>query len=275
MSGTNLIIVKIGGSVIRKNINPVLNEVKSLIERGTKIVLIHGGGYFINEIMEKMGLKPKFVVSPSGVVSRYTDYETLRAYVMGMMYINKELVSRLQAIGVNAIGLSGVDACLLRAKKREHIIIIDERGRQRAIDGGYTGKVEAVNAEFLNGILRQGLIPVIAPIAIDPNIGSPLNIDGDQVLEAVSMALKPNHAFILTDVDGVIVEGKVVKEVNVESAETLFKHPDVKGGMKRKVYTAMQLAKRGIYTIITNGIIENPIKSALEGLGTHFKPRQS
>jgi Acetylglutamate kinase len=130
-----LILIKVGGSVIRKGVDNLVKEVPRLLGNGHKLVIVHGGGYFVSELMEKMGLKPRFVTSPSGVTSRYTDLETLRVYIMGMMFLNKDLVSRLQGVGVNAIGLSGVDGGLLRARRRETMVIIDERGRERIVDG--------------------------------------------------------------------------------------------------------------------------------------------
>ncbi|ADN49615.1 [LysW]-aminoadipate/[LysW]-glutamate kinase [Vulcanisaeta distributa] len=269
-----LVIVKVGGSVIRKGVDTLIREIPELLNNGHRVVLIHGGGYFINELMERMGLKPKFVTSPSGVTSRYTDLETLRVYVMGMMYLNKELVSRLQGVGVNAIGLSGVDGGLLRARRRESMIIIDERGRERVVDGGYTGKIEGANKDFIMRLLNDGFTPVIAPIAMDIKTGGALNVDGDQALEVLSTSLTPNYAVILTDVDGVLINGKVINKVSAAEAQELFKSPEVRGGMKRKVYTAAQLAGRGIYTIISNGVINRPITTAINGFGTHVLPQR-
>jgi len=103
------ILIKVGGSVIKKSIDNLLKELAQ-IHGKFSIVLVHGGGWFVTEIMEKMGVKPIFVKSPSGVVSRYTDWNTLQCYVMAMMWINKQLVSKLQKLGVKAVGLSGSDA---------------------------------------------------------------------------------------------------------------------------------------------------------------------
>ncbi|MCG2863609.1 MAG: [LysW]-aminoadipate/[LysW]-glutamate kinase [Vulcanisaeta sp.] len=267
-----LIIVKVGGSVIRRGVDNIVREVPKLLSEGHRLVIVHGGGYFINELMERMGLKPRFVTSPSGVTSRYTDLETLRVYIMGMMFLNKELVSKLHGVGVNAIGLSGIDGGLLRARRRETMVIIDERGRERVVDGGYTGKIETANGELLIKLLNDGFTPVIASIAMDNRTGGPLNVDGDQVLEVLSYSLRPSMAVMLTDVDGVLIGGKVVERVSVAQAQELFKNPEVKGGMKRKVYTAFQLASKGIHAVISNGTIENPIASAINGFGTHFIP---
>ncbi len=194
---------------------------------------------------------------------------------MGMMYLNKDLVSRLQGVGgVNAIGLSGVDGGLLRARRRESMIIIDERGgRERVVDGGYTGKIESANKDFIMKLLNDGFTPVIAPIAMDNKTGGPLNVDGDQALEILSLFLMPKYAVILTDVDGVLINGKVINRVSAAEAQDLFKNPEVRGGgMKRKVYTAAQLASKGVYAIISNGVIDKPIMSAINGVGTHVIP---
>ncbi len=265
-----LLIIKVGGSVIRRGLDPLVSEVPGLVRDGFRVVIAHGGGWFVNELMERMGMKPRFVTSPSGVVSRYTDLETLRVYVMGMMYLNKELVGRLQGVGVRAIGLSGLDGGLLRARRKESLVIIDERGRERVIDGGYTGKIEGANTDLVTKLLDDGYVPVIAPVAMDVKTGGPLNVDSDQVIEALAQSMTPNYALILTDVDGLLIGGNVVKRLTPEEALALFKNPEVKGGMRRKIYMAAQLASKGVYTIISNGTVENPIRSALAGLGTHI-----
>jgi len=264
------ILVKVGGSVIRKGIDNLLDEMSQIYDKFS-IVLIHGGGWFVTEIMEKMNVKPIFVKSPSGVISRYTDWNTLQCYVMAMMWINKQLVSRLQKLGVKAIGLSGADAGLLKAKRKDRIIIVDERGRQRVIDGGFTGKITEVNVEIINKLVSNGYLPVIAPIAIDSD-GNLLNVDSDQVVTTIAQSLKPRHVIILSDVDGLIINNEVVKRLTCEEAYQLFHSEQVQGGMKRKLYMCAEMAKCGCEVIIANGTIERPITSALNGLGTHIEP---
>jgi len=220
--------------------------------------------------MEKLGIKPVFVKSPSGVVSRYTDENTLWCYVMGMMWLNKSLVSKLIQLGVPAVGLSGADGKLLLAKRKEKIIIVDERGRQRVIDGGYTGKIINVNTDLMKTLLESSYVPVIAPIAVDEN-GTLLNVDSDQVAYMLSITLKPDYCIILLDVDGLLIGGKTVSKLKPEEAERLFKESEeVKGGMKRKLYMASQIAREGIRTIISSGLRERPIREALGGAGTHI-----
>jgi len=220
--------------------------------------------------MEKLGKQPVFVKSPSGVVSRYTDWETLWCYVMGMMWLNKQLTSKLIELGVKAVGLSGIDGKLLLAKKKEHIVIVDERGRQRVIDGGYTGKIVDVNTELLDSLVESGYLPVIAPIAVDEK-GIMLNVDSDQVAYAIATKIKPDYTVILLDVEGLILGGKVVSKLTADEAERIFKEsPEVTGGMKRKLYMAAQIARQGIRVVISSGLVDKPVKQAIEGAGTHI-----
>jgi len=245
-----------------------LKDIQLLRNRGEKVILVHGGGYYVTELMQKLGIQPQFVKSPSGVVSRYTDWNTLWCYVMGMMWLNKQIVSKLQELGVNAVGLSGADGKLLLAKRKEKIVIVDERGRQRLIDGGYTGKIVDVNIDLLNTLLNKDIVPVIAPIAIDSS-GTLLNVDSDQVATAIATKLRPDIVTILLDVDGLILGGQVVQQLTPEEAEKIFKEsPEVTGGMKRKLYMAAQIAKEGVKVVIANGLRESPIINAMQNRGT-------
>ncbi|MFP3210009.1 MAG: [LysW]-aminoadipate/[LysW]-glutamate kinase [Thermocladium sp.] len=263
------IVVKIGGSVIRRDMDPVVKELPELIRAGHSLILIHGGGFLVNELMNRMGLTPRFITSPSGVVSRYTDLETLGVYVMAMMRINKELASKLQRVGVNAMGLSGIDGALLLARRKDKLIMVDERGRQRVIDGGYTGKISSINADLLKSLMGGGIVPLIAPIAMDGDTGDPLNVDSDQVLEAISSRMRPDYSIILTDVDGVLINGSPLPRVDPGN-DSLLSIGEVSGGMRRKLRMAMQLGSGGVRVIISSGLRESPISSAISGAGTHI-----
>jgi hypothetical protein len=129
--------VKIGGSLLAEGVEET--ELASDIERiasSHNLVIVHGGGKDVTRICERIGKKPIFVTSPEGFRSRYTDLETLEIYVMVMAgKVNKELVAYLRRRGLNAIGLSGVDAGILKAERKKKLVIIDERGRKRIIEG--------------------------------------------------------------------------------------------------------------------------------------------
>jgi len=254
-----MIVVKVGGSVICKDFKHVAYD----LAQYNDVVLVHGGGCVVNQLMERMGLRPKFLTHPGGITSRYTDEETLKVYVMGMMLVNKMLVAQLNKAGVEALGLSGADQKIVVAKRKERVIIVDERGRQRVVDGGYTGRIVNVRTD----LVRPPPLKVLAPVAVSED-GLLLNVDGDQLAYAIAVSLHADGLVMLTDVEGVLVGGEVVRRLSPEEAERLSRSPEVKGGMKRKVLLAAEAAKRGIRTIIASGLVERPLTRALEGGGT-------
>ena len=173
-----MIVVKAGGS---KGIDfqAVCADVVDLVREGEQVVLVHGSSHDTNVISAKLGHPPRFVTSLSGHTSRYTDRETLEILAMVTAgRINTLLVERLQALGVNAIGLSGLDGRLLEAKRKESLQILDN-GKRKVLHGEYSGQIQQVNAPLLQSLLAGGYLPVIAPLAISPQ-GEALNVDGDR-----------------------------------------------------------------------------------------------
>ena len=154
-----MIVVKIGGSVACKDLSKAVADLAKFADRA---VAVHGGGCMVNDLMKKMGLQPKFLTHPGGVVSRYTDWETLQVFVMAMSWINKQIVASLTALGVEAVGLTGADGAVVRAKRKEKVIVVDERGRQRVVDGGYVGRITEVDVKKL----APPPLKVLAPIAV-------------------------------------------------------------------------------------------------------------
>lgn len=259
-----MMVVKIGGSVVCKDPS---NAVADLAELADEAVAVHGGGCAVNQLMKELGLEPKYFTHPSGVVSRYTDAETLRAFVMAMSWINKEIVASLARRGVRAVGLTGADGQIVKARRKEKVLVVDERGRQRVVDGGYSGRVAHVDVEAL----LPPPLKVLAPIAVSDK-GELLNVDGDQIAFEVASRLRAKLV-ILSDVDGVLVGGRVVERLTPEEAEALAKSEEVKGGMKRKLMAAAEAAKSGVETIIYNGLADSPIRRAMSGAGTHIIPK--
>ena len=159
-----LIVVKVGGSILREVPSELVSDIKSVLSEN-QLVLVHGGGSGVTEIASKLGKEQEFVVSPTGFRSRYTDKETMEIFTMVMAgRINKKIVSALQRQEIPVVGLSGLDGFLVRAKRKKRLVIVDERGRKRVIDGGYTGKVSQVNASLLQILLENGYVPAIAPV---------------------------------------------------------------------------------------------------------------
>lgn len=257
-------VIKIGGSLISLGpIAHILEDFKDALKE-EKLVLVHGGGDEVTKIAERLGKEQKFIYSPSGIRSRYTDKETVEIYAMVMAgKINTEIVSQLQSIGINAFGLSGVDGGLIRAERKKRLIIIDERGRKRAIEGGYTGKIISVNVKIIDMLLEKDLVPVISPIALGTEYEI-LNVDGDRAAAYVAGFLKADNIVFLTDVEGLYINGELVKRLSLHEAKQAIKK--VGPGMDKKLMAASEAielgAKRGI---ISSGKRENPITYALLG----------
>ncbi len=262
------LVVKVGGRALRANMQEILRDLARLVlEAGRRAVLVHGGGDIVTEFSKKLGIEPKFVVSPSGIRSRYTSREELEVYVMVMAgKINKEIVGGLTALGVQAIGLSGADARLLEAERKKRIIIIDERGRKRVIEGGFTGKITRVNTGVAEKLLDLGYTLVVSPIAINSD-GTLLNVDADQAACAIAGALRAEELVMLSDVDGLILDEKVVPKLGASEIESIL--PRVGVGMNRKLLMIREALAKGVgKAVIASGLVENPVTKALSGAGT-------
>ncbi|HEY4674915.1 MAG TPA: [LysW]-aminoadipate/[LysW]-glutamate kinase [Candidatus Bathyarchaeia archaeon] len=257
-----MIVVKIGGSILKAESSNLVSDLKNVL-LNNKVVLVHGGRTSVNEIASKMGKTQEFVVSPDGFRSRYTDKETIEIYTMAMVgKINKQIVCALQSQGIPAVGLSGLDGLLVQAKRKERLIIVDERGRKKVIDGGYTGKISEVNANLLKLLLQNNYVPVIAPVAISEKF-EPLNVDGDRTAAYIAGALKADQLILLTDVEGLILNEKLASKLTVSEAEDSL--PKIGKGMITKVHAAMEALKMGAGEVsISSGLAKLPISSPLK-----------
>ncbi|HET6516973.1 MAG TPA: [LysW]-aminoadipate/[LysW]-glutamate kinase [Nitrosopumilaceae archaeon] len=256
-----MITIKIGGSVV-DNLHPTtISDIKKVAEQ-EGVILVHGGGKEVTKVSEQLGKEPKFVVSPSGIKSRYTDQETAEIFTMVMSgKINKTIVRLLQKNGVNAIGLSGVDAKILQAERKKKLLIVNEKGRKQAIDGGYTGKITEVNSKLVKSLLEQGYTPVISPIAISEESDF-LNVDGDRAAAYVAGKVQTDKVLFITNVDGLLMDDKLVRELSLEEAKEI--RPKVGFGMEKKILAATEALDMGVKeALIANGQKENPISTAI------------
>ncbi len=261
-----VIVVKAGGRALDMNIDGIVKDLAD-ISRQEKVVFVHGGGDAVTEMCKRLGIEPKFVVSPEGIRSRYTDERELEVYIMVMAgRINKAIVSKLIALGSKAIGITGADGPTLIAERKRRIVIVDERGRKRVIDGGYTGRIINVDITLLRYLIDSGYTVVVSPIAID-NEGTLLNVDGDQAAYAIATALKARDLVILTDVEGVVIGNEVIREIRSSEIVNIIDRIGI--GMNRKVMLAGRAVDEGVNrAIIASCTIQNPISSALSGKGT-------
>jgi len=257
-----MIVIKIGGSVVDGLHESTMPDLKGIVSHD-KIILVHGGGKEVTSIAEKLGKEQKFVVSPGGIRSRYTDKETAEIYTMVMSgKINKEIVVMLQKNGINAIGLSGIDGAIIRAERKKKLVIIDERGRKVVIDGGYTGKINAVNSSLLNAVTDNGYVPVVSPVALSEEFDL-LNVDGDRAAAYVAGSVKADRVIFMTNVNGLIMDNKLVTRLTVSEAKKIL--PKIGFGMEKKVLACTEAVSMGVKeAIIASGQVSNPISSALK-----------
>ena len=256
-----MITIKIGGSVV-DNLHPsTIVDIKKIAET-EGIIIVHGGGKEVTKVCEQLGKEPKFVTSPSGIKSRYTDKETAEIFTMVMSgRINKAIVQMLQKNGINAIGLSGVDAKIIEADRKKKLLIINEKGRKQAIDGGYTGKIKEVNSKFIKLLLEQGLTPVISPIAISEE-SEFLNIDGDRAAAYVAGKVGCDKVLFITNVDGLLMDDKLVPKLTLAEAKEI--RPKIGPGMEKKILASTEALDMGVKeALIANGQKENPISAAI------------
>jgi|YelNatPaOPRAMG01_1025707.scaffolds.fasta_scaffold45137_2 acetylglutamate/LysW-gamma-L-alpha-aminoadipate kinase len=261
-----MMVVKVGGALLQEDsLDRIVADIASYSNR-VKIVFVHGGGAEVTETCRKMGVEPKFVVSASGMRSRVTDWETMQVYLMTMGRLNKMIVSKLLRMNVNAVGLTGIDGALASANRREKILVKTEDGRRLLVDGGFTGKIDRVNMDLLSLLLGNNIIPVLAPIALSKSF-EPLNVDSDAFASKVASALKADLLY-LTNVDGLIIDGKLVESLTMAEASALL--PSIGHGMMRKIQSSVEALQEGAASVrISSGLVEKPVSSAVEkSLGT-------
>ena len=262
-------VVKIGGTE-GVDFTAISHEIPGLLEAGWSCVLVHGGSAEANQLGEALGHPPRFITSPSGYTSRYTDRQTLEIFAMAVNgKVNTLLVEQLQALGVNALGLSGLDGKLLMARRKSAVQSLED-GKRKLIHDDYTGKIERVNTRLLESLLEAGYTPVVSPLAISPQ-GEALNVDADRAAAMIAAALQAETLVMLTAVPGLLRdfpdESSLIHSLSRQQLESVagFAH----GRMKKKILGAQEALQGGVASvIIADGRVLNPISQALSGAGT-------
>jgi acetylglutamate/LysW-gamma-L-alpha-aminoadipate kinase len=256
------IVVKIGGSLMKEGVPSNLVDDVAALAPSHQLVIVHGGGDVVTQYATRLGKEQRFVVSPEGIRSRYTDRETVEIYQMVMSgLLAKRLVLALGRAGVNGVSLAGADGRLLRGKRKTKLVIMDERGRRIAIEGGYTGKVTGVNSSILDALLSQGYVPVVSPVAAGEE-GEPLNVDGDRVASSIASRSGAEAVVFLTNVDGLELDGRLVTHMTPSEASSRL--PMVGFGMQKKVMAAAESVEAGVKeAIICSGTRTGPLAKAL------------
>ncbi len=266
-----LIVVKLGGAE-GIGLEAFAEDAAQLIRSGSRLVVVHGGSHATNTLAEQLGHPAQFITSPSGHTSRRTDRRTLEIFQMACRgIVNQGLVGALVKRGVDAVGLSGIDAGMWRGARKTAVRAVEE-GRVRIIRDDYTGAVERVNTRPITTMLDAGFTPVISPPALSDE-GDPINIDADRAAAQTAAALRAERLVLLTNVRGLLREFpdensllRTVGRAEIPSAEQL-----AQGRMKKKVLAAAEALEGGVArVVIADARRDRPVTDALGGEGTVF-----
>ena len=264
-------VIKLGGAAQKDNalLHTFAEDVSLLNFIGIRPVVVHGGGPKISSMMKRVGLKPSFVHG-----HRVTDSETMDIVEMVLGLVNKEIVALINSKGGRAVGLSGKDGELIKAKKKKLKLDLDVEMDKKLVDLGLVGQVTEVNPEVLATLDKDGFIPVISPVGVGTK-GETLNINGDDITSAVAGALGAEKLIYLTDVDGIKdSKGKNISTVGKARAKKLISSKTIKGGMIPKVQAALDALKNGVSKAhIIDGRVPHCLLLEIftqEGIGTEI-----
>jgi len=315
------VVVKVGGA---RAVDPAgaLADVASLVKGNPgdradpvggagphDVVVTHGGSTAVDETLERLGVEPEYVETPSGVVGRFTDAETMDVFEMVLPgLLNTDLVAGLQSRGVDAVGLSGVDGKLLYGPRKSAVRVVED-GTRKIRRGDHSGSLKEVNAGLLETLLSEGYTPVVSPPMAgaderearsasdgsssaerssadshaakprddgdEPQDVTPVNTDADRSAAAIAGALDATLV-LLTDVPGILEEpddrGTLIRTVEAP-ADWERMEAAAEGFMSRKVMAVREALEGGApEAVVADANVERPVATALEGDGTHVYP---
>lgn len=248
-------VIKFGGSAMSDdNIKKFAEDVVLLKQVGINPVIVHGGGPQIGEMLKKLNISTSFV---DGL--RVTDADTVSVVEMVLCgSINKNIVTAINRAGGTAIGLSGKDGNLIKAKKLSRTKKDPDSNIEKILNLGFVGEPSYINPDILTVFENTEIIPVIAPIGVGEN-GETYNINADTVAGAVAGALNAAKLIILSDIDGVCLpNGELVSHLNISTARKLIADGVITGGMIPKIETCIAALESEVeYAHILNGSVDH------------------
>ncbi len=262
-----VVVVKYGGNAMTNDElkQAVMSDIVLLTLVGIKVVLVHGGGPEISDMLKRLNIESKFI---GGL--RYTDAATVDVVKMVLAgKVNKELVSLLGQKGGEAVGLCGLDEKMLMAERT-----YGPNGE----DLGYVGDIVKVNAKPIVDALNNNVIPVIATVASDEN-GQAYNVNADTAASKIASALGAENLILMTDIAGLLRDkddpSTLIQEVNVSEVNFMKKRGIISGGMIPKIDCCVEAVRRGVKkTVIIDGRVPHSILIEIlsnEGIGTMFR----
>ncbi|MDE5548682.1 MAG: acetylglutamate kinase [Clostridia bacterium] len=260
-----IIVVKYGGNAMLNEElkTAVMNDIALLTLVGVKVVLVHGGGPEINDMLKRVGKESKFI----GCL-RYTDDETAEIVQMVLAgKVNKDLVKLLSSVGGKAVGFCGIDGNIITAKKK-----VGE------VDLGNVGEIVDIDVDPILVTLENDYIPVIATVASGED-GKIYNINADTAAAAIASALHAENLVLMTDIRGLLMdkddESTLISEIKVSDVPKLMKKGVISGGMIPKIDCVVEAVRRGVsQAVIIDGRIKHSIIMDMltdKGIGTLIK----
>ncbi len=259
-----IVVVKYGGNAMTNEElkNAVMSDIVLLSLVGVKVVLVHGGGPEINDMLKKVGIESKFI---NGL--RYTDEATVDIVKMVLAgKVNKELVSHLTRHKGRAVGLCGIDGQMIMAHKMEG-----------DVDLGFVGEIDSINTTTITDALENGYVPVIATVACGED-GQTYNINADTAAARIAAELGAENLILMTDISGLLRDkddvNTLIPAVQVSEVPFMKRQGIISGGMIPKIDCCVEAVRRGVKkTCIIDGRIPHSILIELlsnEGIGTQF-----
>ncbi len=269
------IVIKYGGHAMG---DPELarafaRDIVLIKQAGVNPIVVHGGGPQIGRQLDRLNIKSEF---RGGL--RVTDQATVEVVEMVLAgSINKEIVSAINAEGGKAVGLSGKDANLMRARKLERVERDPDSDSAQTIDMGFVGEPVGVNPHILDIVIQSDLIPVVAPIGFSA-AGETLNINADTFAATLACAMRARRLLLLTDVPGVLdKDGSLIESMSIPEARALIENGTITGGMIPKVESCIDVVDGGVEgVVILNGRVPHAVLLELftaHGVGTLIERR--
>jgi len=264
------IVIKLGGAA---GIDPAAAapEIAELVRAGERVVIVHGASDQTDRLAGALGHPSRTIHSPSGRRSRRTDARTLEIFRMACAGINGAIVESLRAHGVDAVGLSGVDAGVWIGSRKTAIRSIED-GRTVIIRDDLSGRIESVNRGFLDGLLGAGLVPVLGPPGVTAE-GVAINVDADRAAAATAATLGAGELLLLSNVRGLLRDpddpGSVIDTIGDDEID--IARMSALGRMKNKVLAAEEALTGGVgRVVIASARGPDSIARARAGGGTVF-----
>jgi acetylglutamate kinase len=270
------VVVKYGGHAMG---DPALatdfaRDIVLIKQAGVNPIVVHGGGPQIGSLLDRLNIRSEF---KGGL--RVTDRETVEVVEMVLAgSVNKEIVTAINSQGGKAVGISGKDANLMRAKRLERRWRDPDSNIEQIADLGFVGDPAAVDPHIIDVIIHSDLIPVVAPIGVGP-YGETLNINADTFAGALASAMKAKRLLLLTDVEGVLDrEGNLIKSLTTAEAQSLIEDGTISSGMIPKIESCLDVIAGGVEAVvIINGKVPHAVLLELlteHGAGTLIERRR-